>query len=61
MTHDFAGTFALVTGAASGMGLATAGAFAKAGAAVRGHAGRPSQRNDARREGPLNSADLEEA
>jgi NAD(P)-dependent dehydrogenase (short-subunit alcohol dehydrogenase family) len=31
---DFSGTVALVTGAASGMGLATAQAFAKAGAAV---------------------------
>jgi len=34
MTHDFTGKVALVTGAASGMGLATARAFAKAGAAV---------------------------
>ncbi len=34
MTHDFTGQVALVTGAASGMGLATAAAFAKAGAAV---------------------------
>ena len=34
MTHDFAGRVALVTGAASGMGLATARAFARAGAAV---------------------------
>ena len=34
MTHDFIGRVALVTGAASGMGLATARAFAKAGAAV---------------------------
>ncbi len=31
---DFSGKVALVTGAASGMGLATAQAFAKAGAAV---------------------------
>jgi len=31
MTHDFAGRVALVTGAASGMGLATARAFARAG------------------------------
>ena len=37
MTHnvlDFSGKVALVTGAASGMGLATARAFAEAGAAV---------------------------
>ncbi len=33
-TYDFAGQVALVTGAASGMGLATAMAFAEAGAAV---------------------------
>jgi len=33
-TYDFAGKVALVTGAASGMGLATARAFAQAGAAV---------------------------
>jgi NAD(P)-dependent dehydrogenase (short-subunit alcohol dehydrogenase family) len=33
-TYDFAGQVALVTGAASGMGLATAKAFAAAGAAV---------------------------
>src|SRR5438034_11415839 len=33
-TYDFAGQVALVTGAASGMGLATAKAFAEAGAAV---------------------------
>ena len=31
---DFTGKVALVTGAAAGMGLATAQAFAKAGAAV---------------------------
>ena len=31
---DFTGKVALVTGAASGMGLATAQAFAEAGAAV---------------------------
>lgn len=31
---DFSGKVALVTGAAAGMGLATAQAFAKAGAAV---------------------------
>jgi NAD(P)-dependent dehydrogenase (short-subunit alcohol dehydrogenase family) len=31
---DFSGKVALVTGAASGMGLATAQAFAEAGAAV---------------------------
>ena len=31
---DFSGKVALVTGAAAGMGLATAGAFAQAGAAV---------------------------
>jgi NAD(P)-dependent dehydrogenase (short-subunit alcohol dehydrogenase family) len=31
---DFSGEVALVTGAASGMGLATAKAFAEAGAAV---------------------------
>jgi NAD(P)-dependent dehydrogenase (short-subunit alcohol dehydrogenase family) len=34
ITYDFKGQVALVTGAASGMGLATARAFAKAGAAV---------------------------
>jgi NAD(P)-dependent dehydrogenase (short-subunit alcohol dehydrogenase family) len=33
-TYDFKGQVALVTGAASGMGLATARAFAEAGAAV---------------------------
>jgi NAD(P)-dependent dehydrogenase (short-subunit alcohol dehydrogenase family) len=33
-TYDFAGKVALVTGAASGMGLATARAFAQSGAAV---------------------------
>jgi len=33
-TYDFAGQVALVTGAGSGMGLATAQAFAEAGAAV---------------------------
>jgi NAD(P)-dependent dehydrogenase (short-subunit alcohol dehydrogenase family) len=33
-TYDFTGKVALVTGAASGMGLATAQAFAEAGAAV---------------------------
>jgi NAD(P)-dependent dehydrogenase (short-subunit alcohol dehydrogenase family) len=33
-TYDFSGQVALVTGAASGMGLATATAFAQAGAAV---------------------------
>lgn len=33
-TYDFTGKVALVTGASSGMGLATAEAFAKAGAAV---------------------------
>jgi NAD(P)-dependent dehydrogenase (short-subunit alcohol dehydrogenase family) len=33
-TYDFAGQVAVVTGAASGMGLATARAFAEAGAAV---------------------------
>lgn len=33
-THDFSGKVALVTGAAAGMGLATARAFAEAGAAV---------------------------
>ena len=33
-TYDFTGQVALVTGAASGMGLATASAFAEAGAAV---------------------------
>ena len=32
--YDFKGQIALVTGAASGMGLATAKAFAQAGAAV---------------------------
>ena len=31
---DFSGKVALVTGAAAGMGLATANAFAEAGAAV---------------------------
>lgn len=34
MSHDFTNKVALVTGAASGMGLATVTAFAKAGAAV---------------------------
>lgn len=34
ITYDFKGQVALVTGAASGMGLATARAFARAGAAV---------------------------
>nr|WP_315592815.1 glucose 1-dehydrogenase [uncultured Cupriavidus sp.] len=34
VTYNFSGKVALVTGAASGMGLATAQAFAKAGAAV---------------------------
>ena len=33
-TSDFRGQVALVTGAASGMGLATARAFAEAGASV---------------------------
>jgi NAD(P)-dependent dehydrogenase (short-subunit alcohol dehydrogenase family) len=33
-TYDFKGQVALVTGAGSGMGLATAKAFAEAGAAV---------------------------
>jgi hypothetical protein len=33
-TYDFTGQVALVTGASSGMGLATARAFAQAGAAV---------------------------
>src|SRR5438094_887793 len=33
-TYDFRGQVALVTGASSGMGLATAQAFAQAGAAV---------------------------
>ena len=33
-TLDYAGKVALVTGAATGMGLATAKAFAEAGAAV---------------------------
>ena len=33
-TYDFAGQVALVTGAGSGMGLATAQAFAEAGASV---------------------------
>jgi NAD(P)-dependent dehydrogenase (short-subunit alcohol dehydrogenase family) len=34
ITYDFKGQVALITGAASGMGLATARAFAHAGAAV---------------------------
>lgn len=34
MTHDFAGTVALATGAGSGIGQATASAFARAGARV---------------------------
>lgn len=34
ITYDFKGQVALVTGAASGMGLATARAFAAAGASV---------------------------
>lgn len=33
-TYDFSGRVAFVTGASSGMGLATARAFAEAGAAV---------------------------
>lgn len=33
-TYDFSGRVALVTGASSGMGLATAEAFAASGAAV---------------------------
>ena len=33
-TYDFTGQAALVTGASSGMGLATTWAFAEAGAAV---------------------------
>jgi NAD(P)-dependent dehydrogenase (short-subunit alcohol dehydrogenase family) len=33
-THDFTGEVALITGASSAMGLATARAFAQAGAAV---------------------------
>lgn len=33
-TYDFTGQVAFVTGASSGMGLATARAFAEAGAAV---------------------------
>ena len=32
--HDFTGEVALITGGSSGMGLATAQAFAEAGAAV---------------------------
>ncbi len=35
-TYDFAGRVALVTGAAMGMGLATARAFARSGAAAGG-------------------------
>ena len=34
VTYDFAGQVALVTGAASGIGLSTGRAFAEAGAAV---------------------------
>ena len=34
LTYDFTGQVALVAGASSGMGLATAQAFAEAGAAV---------------------------
>jgi NAD(P)-dependent dehydrogenase (short-subunit alcohol dehydrogenase family) len=34
LRYDFTGQVALVTGASSGMGLATAQAFAQAGAAV---------------------------
>ena len=58
-TYDFNGQVALVTGASSGMGLATAEAFADSGAAVvladineRGAAGGRRKADVGRAQGP---------